>query len=188
MKVRLNLATSPLLSHRRFTAGASLVGLVGILALGLLSRQAYTVWSSDKAFRAQQDQYERQIESLQQQRRTLIAFFEQSGTVQRRQRAAYLNSLIQQRAFPWIKIFMDLERILPEGVRVINIQPKLVGDTVELKFTVGAATDDGKLKFLKTLENAPTFSHIQLLSESRPDKPEQTDRIVMELQAVYSAA
>ena len=54
--------------------------------------------------------------------------------MQRRQRAAYLNSLIQQSAFPWIQIFMDLERILPEGVRVVSIEPKMSGDTVQLTF------------------------------------------------------
>lgn len=192
MKVRLNLATSPLVGHRRFTAGAFVVGLVALLALGLLSQHAYTVWSSDKAARTRQQEYEQQIASLDQQRQALVAFFKQPANVQRRQRAAYLNSLIEQRAFPWIKIFMDLERILPEGVRVISIQPKLVGDTVELKLSVGASSDEAKLKFLKRLEKAPAFSRIELLSESRPTAAAQTaqaqtDQIVLELQAEYSA-
>jgi len=105
----------------------------------------------------------------------------------RRQRAAYLNGLIQQRAFPWIKIFMDLERILPEGVRVVSIEPKLVGDNVQLKVVVGAATDEGKLNFLKELETSPEFSQIQLLTETRPARADQTDRVMLELQALYSA-
>ena len=105
---------------------------------------------------------------------------------QRRQRAAYLNALIQQRAFPWIKIFMDLERILPEGVRVVSIEPKLDGDNVKLAFIVGALSDESKLKFLKALESSPEFSHIELLSETRPDRPEQTDRVLLSLQAQYS--
>jgi type IV pilus assembly protein PilN len=106
--------------------------------------------------------------------------------VQRRQRAAYLNSLIQQRAFPWMKIFMDLERILPEGVRVVSIEPKLEGDTVQLTVLVGAMSDESKLKFLKALEKSPEFSHIELLSESRPARVEQTDRVMLSLQAQYS--
>jgi hypothetical protein len=69
---------------------------------------------------------------------------------------------------------------------VVNIEPKLAGDTVQLKFVVGAATDEGKLKFLKTLETSPEFSRIQLLNESRPNRPDQTDRVVLELQAQYS--
>ncbi len=113
-------------------------------------------------------------------------FFENAQTVKRRQRAAYLNSLIQQRAFPWIKIFMDLEQILPEGVRVVSIEPKLEGDNVQLQVLVGALSDESKLKFLKALESSPEFSHIELLSETRPNRPEQTDRVMLALQAQYS--
>jgi type IV pilus assembly protein PilN len=186
MKVRLNLSTSPLESNRRFALGATVVGTIAIVALLVLSYRTYSVWRSDKVLRARQDALELQIGKLQQQRQGLSEFFENSQTVQRRQRAAYLNSLIQQRAFPWIKIFMDLERILPEGVRVVSIEPKLEGDTVQLTVLVGAMSDESKLKFLKALEKSPEFSHIELLSESRPARVEQTDRVMLSLQAQYS--
>lgn len=187
MKVRLNLATSPLESNRRFAAGASLVGVIAILAFLGLSLRAYSVWRSDKEFRTREATLRAQIAALQQQRQGLSAFFENADTVKRRQRAAYLNSLIQERAFPWIKIFMDLERILPEGVRVISIEPKLVGDNLQLTFQVGATSDEGKLKFLKALETAPEFSHIELQNEARANRPDQTDRVTLNLQAEYSA-
>jgi type IV pilus assembly protein PilN len=186
MKVRLNLSTSPLESNRRFALGASVIGTIAILALLVLSYRTYSVWKSDKALRARQDALELQIGKLQQQRQGLSQFFENPETVQRRQRAAYLNSLIQQRAFPWIKIFMDLERILPEGVRVVSIEPKLEGDTLQLTFFVGAMSDESKLKFLRALEKSPEFSHIELLSESRPVRSDQSDRVMLSLQAQYS--
>src|SRR3984893_8124388 len=186
MKVRLNLATSPLESKRRFAVGASVMGSLALLALVLLSWNAYAVWRADKVFRARQTALENQIAALQQRRQSLEAFFDQPETVKRRQRAAYLNSLIEQRAFPWIKIFMDLERILPEGARVVSIEPKLAGDNVQLKVLVGATSDESKLKFLKALESSAEFSHIELLSETRPMRAEQTDRIMLALQAQYS--
>ena len=101
MKVRLNLATSPLESNRRFAVGASALGFIGLLALLLLSRNAYRVWSNDRQVRARQAALEKQIVVLQQQRQALAAYFEQADTVKRRQRAAYLNGLIEQRAMPW---------------------------------------------------------------------------------------
>jgi type IV pilus assembly protein PilN len=186
MKVRLNLATSPLESNRRFTVGSSAIGFLALVALLLLSWHAYSVWRGDKVFRARQAALENQIASLQEQRRALAAFFDQPETVKRRERAAYLNALIAQRAFPWIKIFMDLEHILPEGVRVVSIEPKLAGDNVQLRFVVGAMTDEGKLKFLKTLETSPEFSNIQLLNESSATRPDQADRVVLVMQAQYS--
>ena len=186
MKVRLNLSTSPLESNRCFALGATVIGAIAILAMLVLSYRTFSVWRSDKTLRARQDTLELQITKLQQQRQGLSEFFEYSQTVQRRQRAAYLNSLIQQRAFPWIKIFMDLEHILPEGVRVVSIEPKLTNDTVQLTFLVGAISDESKLKFLKALEGSPEFSHIALLNESRPVKPEETDHVILSLQAQYS--
>lgn len=186
MKVRLNLATSPLESNRRFTVSAAAVGSIAVLALLVLSYSTLSAWRRDKILSTQQDALESQIGRLQQQRQILAEFFENPQTMQRRQRAAYLNSLIQQRAFPWIKIFMDLERILPEGVRVVSIEPKLDGDTVKLNVLVGALSDESKLKFLKALETSPEFSHIELLSEARPNRPEQADRVLLSLQAQYS--
>ena len=186
MKVRLNLSTSPLESNRRFTVAATAIGAIAIVALLVLAYRTYSVWENDRVLRTRQNSLEEQIAKLQQQRQSLSSFFENPDTVQRRQRAAYLNSLIQQRAFPWIKIFMDLERILPEGVRVVSIEPKLAGDTVQLTFLVGAMTDEGKLKFLKALESSPEFSHIQLLTESRPARADQFDRVLLALQAQYS--
>jgi type IV pilus assembly protein PilN len=188
MKVRLNLSTTPLESNRRFALGATVVGTIAVIALLALSYSTWSVWRRDKVMTARQDSLESQIARLQQQRQSLSGFFENPQTVQRRQRAAYLNSLIQQRAFPWIKIFMDLERILPEGVRVVSIEPKLAGDTVQLTVLVGAMNDESKLKFLKALEGSPEFSHIELLNETRPttERPDQTDRVMLSLQAQYS--
>ena len=186
MKVRLNLSTSPLESNRRFALGSSLIGGLAFVLLLVLSQRAYSIWSSDRAFRVRQVSLETQVMTLERQRQSLATFFEDKDNVNRRQRAAYLNSLIQQRAFPWIKIFMDLERILPEGARVVSIEPKLVGEDVQLKVLVGASSDESKLKFLKALEKSAQFSHIELLSESRPARPEQSDRVMLELQAQYS--
>ena len=81
---------------------------------------------------------------------------------------------------------MDLEKILPEGVRVISIEPKLVGDNLQLVFQVGAMSDESKLKFLKALETSPEFSHIELENEARSNRPDQADRVILNLQAEYS--
>ncbi len=186
MRVRLNLATSPLQSNRRFALASSVLGGLALILLVILSHRAYSIWSSDRILRVQQNDLEKKVLVLQRQRDSLSNFFQDSETVKRRQRAAYLNSLIQQRAFPWIKIFMDLEQILPQGARVVSIEPKLEGEDVQLKVTIGAESDESKLKFLKALEKSAQFSHIALLSESRPNRPEQADRVMLELQAQYS--
>ena len=103
MKVRLNLATSPLESNRRFTVATAAIGTVALLAFLILSRQAYTVSKSDRIFRTRQAALESQIAVLEQQRQSLAQYFNQPDTVKRRDRAAYLNGFIEQRAFPGSK-------------------------------------------------------------------------------------
>lgn len=186
MKVHLNLATSPLVSHRRFAIGATLIGTVGLGAMVLLGWQAYSGWHAERARRAERTRIEKEMNEFRRQRRELEAFINRPEILKARERSAFLNGLIEQRSFPWTKIFMELEERLPEGVRVVSIAPKMNGGRVEVKLVVGAATDEGKLKFLRRLEASREFSRIQLLSETRPTRPNESDRVLLELVAWYS--
>jgi hypothetical protein len=82
---------------------------------------------------------------------------------------------------------MDLEKILPAGVRVVSIQPKHDKGIVEVKLTIGALSDEAKLKFLHALEQSSSFTHVQMLSEKQVVPTNgSNDRIDVELTAVYS--
>jgi len=85
---------------------------------------------------------------------------------------------------------MDLEKILPSGVRVVSIEPKQIKGRIEVRFKIGASNDEAKLKFLKALENSHAFSGIELLSEQTARQGEvgvgSSDQLVLELSAVYS--
>jgi hypothetical protein len=185
MKIRLNLATSPLASDRRFLVASSAVGIVGVLAMALLAWHAYSMWQSDTSYRRQEVRINADMGRLRQEHDALEIYFNRPDTVQRRGLASFFNGLIAQRAFPWTKIFMDLERNLPTGARVVSVEPTMEEDHVELRLTVEALNDAAKLEFLRDLEKAPEFSQIQLLSERRSDQPGETP-IVLSLIARYS--
>jgi hypothetical protein len=86
-------------------------------------------------------------------------------------------------------MFMDLEKILPAGVRVVSIQPKLEKGRVEVKLTIGAMNDEAKLKFIHALEQSGSFSHVQLVNEKEtPPGTPGTDRVDAELIVVYTRA
>jgi Tfp pilus assembly protein PilN len=186
MRARLNLATSPLVSNRRFTVGALIVGSVAVVAMFVFAIHAYTAQRGDSECRARQAALLDQINVLQAHRDELSAYFNQPDAVERRDLSGYLNGLIEQRSFPWTKVFMDLERTLPEGVHVLSIEPRLVGDQIELSLTVGASSDESKLKFIEALESSPEFSRLQVLSESRPENQEGSDQVQLKLTAWYS--
>jgi len=187
MKVRLNLATAPLENHRRFVLGSALVGLAALGTLAGLSMHVYRVQRESRNLRAQAARIEREMREFRAEHRELEAFFKRSDTRRVMDRAAFLNSLIEQRSFPWTRIFMDLERRLPEGVRVVSISPRMREGRVELKLVVGAMSDEGKLEFLKTLEKAKEFTSVQVLSERRQDRPTEPDKILLDLVAWYSS-
>lgn len=185
MRVRLNLATSPLEKNRRFAVFSTMIGSIGLAAMGLLSWNVHSMRRSNTAIRLEQARMESDMQTLRRRRADLEAFFNRPETIQRRDLSAFLNGLIAQRAFPWTRIFMDLERSLPDGVRVVSIEPRLAEAHLELKLTIGAKTDEGKLKFLKALEDSHAFSNIEVLGENRAGRPGD-DQVVMALNARYA--
>jgi len=130
---------------------------------------------------------EKEMTGYRSQRRGLEEFFNEPATRSVTQRAAFLNALIDERSFPWTQFFLDLERHLPGGVRILTLSPGLVGDRLEVKMRVGALSDQSKLEFLKGLEEAPEFSDIEVVSEVRPGKGENLDVVEMDLSVDYRA-
>lgn len=183
MKVRLNLATKAQETHRRFMVVAGLVAAIAGIVFLALGWHVYSIRNVDARLRAQSELTSRRIAELQAQRADLERFFAQPENARLHDRAAFLNSLIDGRSFNWTQMFMDLERILPGGVRVVSIEPKQSKGHVEVKLTVGASSDDAKLKFLRALEESHQFSDIQLDTDM-PAK-NGTQRVVA-LTAIYS--
>ena len=184
MRVRLNLATKPLVAHRKFLAGSTLLGLVAALVVSLLGQHVYLARKANAEMRAKSAQIARQVAELEQQRESLERFFAIEENKKLHDRAAYINELIDARSFNWTLMFMDLEKLVPAGVRVISIEPKLENGRVEVKFSIGATSDESKVKFLKALESSGSFSDVQLTNVHT--QTSGGDRIVVELTARYS--
>src|SRR5271167_489511 len=170
MKLQLNLATAPQPNNRPFLAYSALIGTVGVLALALLSFAAFRSWRANRALRADIARWEDSIQADQQQQRTLASDFRGQQAQQILGRSAFLNSLIDERSFPWTKIFMDLEQTLPPGVRVVSIAPRLVDGRAEVELVVGAETGDSEVSFLKAMENSTVFSGMVVKDEKRENR------------------
>jgi Tfp pilus assembly protein PilN len=189
MKLRLNLSTTPHENKRPFLAGAACAGVVGIVALGLLSHAAYRSWQANRELRADMSHWESIIRSDERQQTELQNYFHTPSAQQMLDRAGFLNSLINQRSFPWTKMFADLEQTLPPGVRVVNIAPKLKDGRVQVQLTIAAMNDEGKVKFIESMEKSKAFSDIQVSDDKYLERTSQTgpnpDRVVLTLTATY---
>jgi Tfp pilus assembly protein PilN len=187
MRIRLNLATSPLENDHRFVFGAAIVAAIGVIAFVGLSWKALNVREANQARRAEISAIQNEVNTLNERRQTLESFFNNQNILEVRDRSAYLNGLIQERSFPWTRIFMDFESILPEGVRIVNINPRLIAGHIELHMNVGAVSDEAKLKFLHALEQSKSFSQVALTSETRPQHANDLDHVYLDLTAWYAA-
>jgi type IV pilus assembly protein PilN len=189
MKVRLNLATKALETHRRFLAASGVIGVVAGIFFSALGWHVYSVRKADEALRVKAEQIRQEMIGLEHQRRDLEHFFAQPDNARLHERSAFLNTLIDEQSLNWTQMFMDLEKILPAGVRVVSIQPRLEKGHVEVKLTIGATNDEAKLKFIHALEQSGSFSHVQLVNEKEtlPGTP-GPDRVDAELTVVYTRA
>jgi type IV pilus assembly protein PilN len=187
MKVRLNLSTKPLETHRRFLAGAGVVGVIAGIFFLALGWHVYSVRRADETLRVRVASIRHEMIGLEQQRKDLEQFFAQPENARLHERSAFLNTLIDEQSLNWTQMFMDLEKILPAGVRVLSIEPKHDKGRVEVKLIVGAMSDEAKLKFLHALETSPAFTGVQLVGQRKsPLGTPGADRLEIELRAVYS--
>ena len=188
MHVRLNLATKPLETHRRFFAGSGLAATVAGVVFLLLAWNVYSVRKANAEMRKRSDEIRQQMIAAENQRRELEQFFNQRDIATLHDRAAFLNSIIDARSFNWTRMFMDLERVLPSGVHVLSIEPKQSSGRVELKLTIGATSDEAKLQFLHALEESHQFRDVYELNEHKPSVTgtPTTDQKVVQLTTTYS--
>ena len=188
MKLRLNLSTTPQENQRPFIAGAAVFGTVGLILLLVLSHAAYSSWQSNRDLRAEISQWQQQIRVDSQRQRELASYFRTPAAKGIIDRSSFLNSLIDERSFPWTKVFADLERTIPPGVRVISLTPKLVDGRAEITLQVGVNSNESEIKFLQSLEKSSVFSGITVNQVRPTDQPSTTDRIVLNLTVRYLTA
>ena len=187
MKARLNLSTKPLQTHRTFLAGAGIIGAVAAIFFLALGWHVYSVRKANESQRAKIAQLRQEMAALELQRQDLERFFAQPENARLHERSAFLNTLIDEQSLNWTRMFMDLEKIMPAGVRLLSIEPKHDKGFVEVKITIGAMSDEAKLKFLHALEGSPAFTHVVLVGEkSAAPAPGSMDRLEVELKAIYA--
>jgi type IV pilus assembly protein PilN len=184
MNVRLNLATKPLLSHRRFYVGSGLAVLLAGILFVALGWYAYSDLKSREALRRKEQDNAARAASLQKRREELDQFFARPENAKLKERALFVKGIVDERAFDWTRMFMDLEKLVPVGVHVVSIQPQLEKGHMFVRLSVATSSEDAKIKFLKAMESSPAFSKVQLLNER--SGPNGADQALLELNATYA--
>ncbi len=190
MKLQLNLATAPQANNRPFLAASALGGAAALIALALLAHAAYSSWQDQRQLRSETRALQAEIRDGERQQQQLAAYFHSPQAQRVLDRSAFLNSLIDERSFPWTRIFTELERTLPPGVRVVSIAPRLDRDRAEVTMQVGAQSGASEVQFLKAMETSRAFSGL-VVKNVRPAASAgsaggPSDTILIDLTVWYS--
>jgi len=185
MYARLNLASNPLVSHRRFYVGAALFGLLAGLLCVWLGWRFHDIRKAEEDYRAKSDKLQSEMSRLMDQRHDLDRFYARDENRNLQERAKFIDEVIEADSFNWTKMFMDLEHTLPAGVHVIRIEPRLDHGTVSVKFEAGASSEESKIELMKAFEESRSFSHFVLYSENVP-RQASADALLLEFSVIYT--
>jgi Tfp pilus assembly protein PilN len=134
----LNLARRPFANARPVTRVALLLWLLGgLLLLGnVFLFWSYLAGSSEK--RAELARLEEEVERQQRAVAQLDARLAGLDLGQQNEQVAFLNRKIAERTFSWSLLFDRLAQVLPDGVRLMQLQPAPIGGNDRLEARPGA--------------------------------------------------
>ncbi len=121
----VNLSRRPFVNRRPILRLAILLWIVGAVLLVVNVRLYTNHWLGSAENRRLLAEVRQKL-ALQEKRVAEKSQELQRVSLDRRnRRAAFLNQLIDARTFPWSGLFEDLEKVLPEGVRLISVRPEV---------------------------------------------------------------
>jgi type IV pilus assembly protein PilN len=186
MRVTLNLASRPFHELRPlFLRLRALIGVLVVLAvvLGILLKRAQIPAArADAAVHS----WTVRTHALQQEWRAAQILMREPANAATLSRADFLNEQFARKSFSWTIALMDLERVLPQGVQVISLDPRVTKQgPVIVRLRVSGPRDKA-VELLSNLEKSPHFLHPQVAGETaqvqgqnragyRPTMSESTD-------------
>ncbi len=210
MSESLNLSRRPFVNSRPVVRTALLLWLVGgLLLLGnVFLFWSYLEGSTEK--RAERDRMEESVTREQKVVSDLETRLSQLNLGQQNEQVGFLNRKIAERTFSWSLLFQRLSEVLPDDVRLLQLQPAAIAaddrpgsrpvptttvrgrrpmgtsDRVPLIIQAEAKTDEAQLEFLNRLFDHPAFDDPDISRESRDD--DNNNRLRFDVRVTYIPA
>jgi Tfp pilus assembly protein PilN len=155
---KLNLASFPFRNRGLPWTIAVLLGLVSVAALAFILSQNAQVRRDSEQVKREINTLNQEIAQIKQKDQEIAATL--TPEQKRDWRAAY--GLINRKRFPWSRLFVDLEGILPRNVRVNRINVRDIaargGEIVsEFELVVQSKDTDTVTGMVEQMENGGVF-------------------------------
>ncbi|MDT8069849.1 MAG: PilN domain-containing protein [Terriglobia bacterium] len=185
MRLNINLATQPYEDVRKFLAKWGLLTLVLAAATAMLVFMAVRNWRDSRTINAQIADMHQKMDALDKTRAAAIATLNEPGNKVIAEKSRFLNDAIQRKSLSWTRIFMDLERMMPQGLHVVSIKPEFAKDNrLGIHLTVGGNSHEKAIELVRRMEESSTFRQATLLSETMTSSG--SDPVMFEITSTYT--
>lgn len=166
MRISVNLATRPFVELRPLIARLRLaMGVLALLAIGL-AFGLHALKAKAKVAQAQMDALKAKTLAFQHEKQANEARMRQPQNQGVLERSQFLNGVFAAKSFSWTAVMMDLEKVLPGGVQVTNLEPQIAKDgTVNIRLRVSGDRDRA-VQLVKNLETSQRFVGVRLAGEA----------------------
>lgn len=164
----LNLSTRPFRPYRAANLGlfAVLLILVAVSAVQFYGYQRYSTLAA--ATREEERVYREEADRLSEQTRSLNQKMSRSNATAKLSEVEQLNQLLLRKSFSWTRLLANLEKLVPEDVRMVSLQPVVDEQgKIYLNMNVRGRTLADVTEFLKALENSKVFHDVALAVEEK---------------------
>jgi Tfp pilus assembly protein PilN len=176
MRIPINLATEPFRRDRPMlvASGACAIALAALLALVVFL--IFNGRGRAKENREGVAQLSAQLDAVTAEQIQIDQMLRQPANAQVFQRSLMLNSLVERKSISWMRIFADLESVMPYNVRLIQVRLPQINSQqgVSLDMTVGAEDWVPVQDFMHKLAESPLFGPVV---EHDSEPPSQTQHL-----------
>lgn len=185
MRYDINLASRPYIDARRFYSGWAMVLAPLLLLAALLAGYAVLslVRSAEVGRKVREEKA--RIAALDRTRGIAEEVMNRPENRDTREKSRFLNAVITRKAFSWTQVFEELERVMPDRVRVLGIHPEIKENRVLLVMSLAAESRDGAVELLRKMEGSDSFRQPQLRSEDLTRNQSEGNLLRFQVAAVY---
>ncbi|HXI12552.1 MAG TPA: hypothetical protein VNM92_07895 [Thermoanaerobaculia bacterium] len=168
--IHLNLAAKPYRNYRPVWIAVALLSVV-TLALTLYNVDAaYRYFVNTKETRARIASIDQETATEVKRNQELESQLKRVNVVQLGFQTTYINARIAERAFSWSQLLDQLERVLPNDVRLVQLNPTVDKQgATHVQLSLESKTPAGLIKTIQKLQGTPYFSRPFPLSQSTRD-------------------
>jgi type IV pilus assembly protein PilN len=174
MRVPINLASEP---FRRKRATVVITSICAVALLALAGVQTYLILAERE--RASENRgavaaLTQQLNTVNREQAAVDATLRQPENAAVLEQSILLNALIERKSISWSRLLSDIEGVLPNGARLVQIRLPQINsrNEVTLDMEVGTQQEMSAIDFTTKLQESPLFGPATLL---RSDPPSQTD-------------